>query len=154
MKKHLISLALACAVGNVYADQVTLRFLNCTGKELIANWSGYNVNINHAAANDILQGQIKLPQGKKLVTKTLNLYRADITSRDEHKFSMFFVHGMSGKVDFAFTNYTLTTGTNTPLYGNRIAMTSSSNIYLPKTLIEVSETTAPIPIADIQIGCQ
>jgi hypothetical protein len=154
MKKHLISLALACAVGNVYADQVTLRFLNCTGKELIANWSGYNVNINHAAVNDILQGQIKLPKGKKLVTKTLEIYRADINSRDEHKFSMFFVQGMSGKVDLAFTNYIVTNGNNLPIYGNRITMTSSSNIYLPKTLIEVSQTTAPIPNADIQIGCQ
>ena len=154
MKKQILGLglALACAATSAYADEVKLKFLNCTGNTLTVYWTGYKVNIDHEASYDVIQGQISLPGGSRVVDKTLSIYRANSngSTTDEHLFTMDFVQGVYGNVFFGFTQYL----TNDRQYGNRIKITSNKDsIYVPNIPIEVTNQTTPAPIVDIRIGC-
>lgn len=150
MKKYLIGLAILLTANTAFADEIILKFLNCTGKDLAANWTGYKVNIDRSAPNDVQQGQFELPGNKRVITKTLKLYRTSPTSTDEHLFSFYFIQGLSGHVTFNATPYQY----NQTLYGSKFTMTSSSaNIYLPKSSLEVPNGSTSL-IADILIGCE
>lgn len=156
MKKQIIGsvLALACVATSAYADALQLKFLNCTGRTIVVNWTGYKVNIDHEAPYDVLQGQIALPGGSSstVTDKTLNIYRSNAngSTSDEHFFSMDFVQGMYGNVLLSFSQYL----TNDRTYGNRVKINSNnSSIYVPNVPFEITTTTSPTLIADIRVGC-
>jgi hypothetical protein len=139
-----------CATNTIYADEITIKFLNCTGKDLLANWTGFKVNVDHEAPNDVLQGQFELPGHVKGVFKTLKMFRTSSTSPDEHVFSFYFITGISGHVHFAFAPYKYS-GT---LYGTKVSMSSSSStIYTPKGILEVQNSSTDL-VADVLIGCE
>ncbi|MDQ2993771.1 MAG: hypothetical protein M3R00_02340 [Pseudomonadota bacterium] len=162
MKTSIIALVLAGFVSNAFADDVTLRFLNCTGKELTAYWYGYRVNVDSDAGNSTLQGQIILPGDKLSVTHNLNVasYDVDTGVMSDHGFDLKFVQGVQGFVNFSFKDSYLerlvgqSDNDLSFVAWNVINLTASSNFYLPKTQVRVTKTTEPTPVVDIQIGCQ
>jgi hypothetical protein len=150
MKKTLVGLLMIGLAQSIYASDITLKFLNCTGKDLTANWSGYKVNIDRDAPLDVLEGQFELPGNKRVISKTLKLYRANAATPDEHLFSFYFIEGISGNVKFV----SIPVKYSETVYGNKISLTSSNSlIYLPKISIEVPNATTTA-IADILIGCE
>ena len=161
MKKQILGLglALACAATSAYADEIKLKFLNCTGKRLTVNWTGYKVNLDHDAAYDIIQGQFSLPTGvgilggEKINDHLLQIYRSNSngSTMDEHFFTMDFVQGVYGTVTISFSQYL----TDDRKYGNRMKLGSNNpNIYVPNNTFDVTPTTSPTLVADIRIGCQ
>lgn len=160
MKKQIIALGLtlAFAATSAYADQIKIKFLNCTGKPITINWTGYKVNLDHEAGYEVIQGQIGLPSGvgifggDKVNDHTLNIYRSNAngSTMDEHYFSMDFIQGIYGTVTLSFAQYL----TNDRTYGNRINIKSTNgNIYVPNVPIETTNTTSQTLIADVRIGC-
>ncbi|MDQ2993772.1 MAG: hypothetical protein M3R00_02345 [Pseudomonadota bacterium] len=144
MKKVILSLLLAVCANNAFADDVSLRLLNCTGTAVTANWLGFKTNVDSKASDSVLSGQIVIPAKQITIIKNLNILRVPGSRQEGHSFVLNFVQGASGKVEFLFQGFV--NG------GETISLTSSENIYLPNTSIYV--TSSKKPAADIQIGCQ
>jgi hypothetical protein len=161
MKKQILGLGLAlvCAATSAYADEIKLKFLNCTGKRVTINWTGYKVNLDQAADYEVIQGQFSLPTGvgilggDKINDHTLQIFRSNTngSTMDEHYFTMDFVQGVYGTVTLSFSQYL----TDDRKYGNRIKLSSTNNnIYVPNNNFDVTPTTTPTLVADVRIGCQ
>jgi hypothetical protein len=153
MKKLMIGLTLACATSTSYAvskpDELKLRFMNCTGKAIVTDWSGYKTNVDKNPTPGVQSGKFTLPAGKLIVNKTLRIYRTDFTVQDEHSFNLVFSQGITASTKLIFSTFK----GNFDYYSNIININSTNNVYAPNTRLIV-DGISPAPVADIQIGCE